>query len=502
MTADRTTAPRFRAPWLLAAGVLGMFLVCPACDRGTVPIPSDLRAGTMYFSGSDASRAPRFGLLEDPGNDRLARACVAGEAVSGLERLGVADLRAHLDSLAAGRVIRLDGGRCGPGFPVFLGARRRALSREADAAATRLAPFVDSLAVRVDSLAGGRRDIAFHLLWSRVMDNAWDAAWRSAFPRDTMPTVIWLAPPERRLAVGTNYEQTVGDGSLALTWAPHFSEHLGPLADRAYELTLLAWRQPVPDDAARAMLARFGVLDTLGGTHLFAYPRGGPLDSALDALARAYGDRAAAAADWAEEGRRLETDPRDLFVILLHEVAYSSFERLAHAGRLDVPRVLTEGSPRTDAASLVTLVTGRAPRPADAAMTTYTRNGWRGSAEVVRRLRLALGADPGDVETRWTLGLSLYDVGRYAEAVTEFGRVAAVARRDTTTRIFADWSRLWIAHSYDALGQRARAIAIYREVARAGETAVQLMMGQYGIGPITARAWAQQRLNAPFRPPR
>ena len=492
--------PRFGLSRLLEAGALAAFLACPSCDRGTAAIPSDLGAATFSFSGSDASRVPRFGLLEDSTYRRLARACVAGETVRALERLGVADLRTHLDSLAAARVIRLDGARCEPGFPVFLGARRRALSREADAAAARLAPVVDSLAARVDSLAGGRRDIAFHLLWSRVMDDAWDTAWRRAFPRDSIPAVRWLALPERRFSVGTNYDQTVGDGSRAVTWAPRFMDHLGPLADHEYELTLLAWRRPVPDDSARAMLARFGVLDSLAGVRLFSYPRGGPLDSALDALAREYGDRAATAADWAEEGRRLATDPRDLFIILLHEVAYSSFERLADSGRLDVPRALAAGSPRTDAASLVSLVTGRPPRPADAAVAAYTRNGWHGSAEVVRRLRLALASDPRDVQTRWMLALSLYDIGRYAEAGAEFRRVTEAARRDTTFGTLVDWSRLWVGHCYDAVGQRSRALAIYRDVARAGDPAAQMMMGQYGIGPITAAAWAAQRLKAPFQP--
>ncbi len=494
--------PRFHASRLPAVAVLGLSLAA-ACAGEHAAVPQDLREATSSFSsGGDFTRLPRFRLLQDSANLRIARACAAGEKLSALEGWSVPDLRARLDSLAAGRVIRLEAGRCGPGFPVFLGARRRALAREADAAAARLAPFVDSLATRVESLAGVRRDAGFHLLWSRVLDNAWDAAWRRAFPRDSMPAVRWLVVPERRCAVGTNYAQTVGDGGLAVTWSPRFTEHLGPLAYHAWELTLLAWRRPVQDDSARATLARFGLLDSLGGARLFAYPRGGTLDSALDALARAYGARAATAVNWTEAGRRLETDPRDLFVILLHEIAYGVFERLAAAGRLEVPRALTAGSPRADAASLVSLVTGRPPRPADAAMAAYTRNDWHGSAEVVRRLRLAADADPRDVETRWILGLSLYDVGRYAEAVTVFERVTAAARRDTTYRPLADWSRLWVGHCFDALGQRARALAVYRDVARTGDPSAQMMMGQYGIGPITPRAWAEQRLRSPFRAPR
>ena len=426
---------------------------------------------------------------------------MAGASLSSLERLGFADLRTRLDTLAAGRVVRLDGERCEAGFPVFLGARRTALTREAEAAAAPLAPFVESLAVRLDSLVGSRRDIGFHLLWSRVMDEAWDAAWRRAFPRDSMPAVRWLVVPERRLAVGTNFDQAVGDGSLAATWAPRFQEHLEPLADLEFEVTKLGWRLPLPDDSARAALSRLGVLDSAGASRLFAYPRGGPLDSALEGMARAYGVRAGSAADWRAVGARLETDPRDLFVILLHEIAYSVYERLAAAGRLDVPSVLTDGSPRTDAARLVSLALGRPPRPGDEAMAAWVRNGYRGSDDVVRQFRLAVAAEPDDARFRFHLGTSLYDIGRYAEAVGEFQRAAAAARRDSSAAILIDWSRIWVGHAYDAQGQRPRALAIYRQVARTGEASEQMMMGQYGIGPVTARAWAEQRLQTPFRGP-
>ncbi len=496
--------PRFTFGARLAlAAALGLPLACTACGGGRPAVPADLIGATANFSGGiDRSRAPRFRPLQDSITLRLARACVAGATMGELERMGITDVRSRLDTLVAARVVRLDGRRCAAGFPVFLGARRAELTREADTAAARLAPFVESLAVRVDSATGGRTDVTFHLLWSRVMDVAWDAAWRRAFPRDSLPVVRWLAVPERRFAVGTNYEQTVGDGGLAVTWATPFTEHLAPLADRGLELTQLAWRRPVTDDSARAALVRFGILDSLGTSHLFAYPAGGPLDSALDALARAYGERAATAADWTEAGRRLGTDPRDLFVILLHEIAYGVFERLSAAGRLEVPRALLAGTPRTDAAGLVSLALGRPPRPGDEAITAYVRNGWRGSEAVVGKLRQAVSTSPGDVELRWTLGVSLYDVGRYDEAAAAFRWVTTAARRDPAHARLVDWSRLWVGHCYDAQGRRADALSVYREVARTGDSTEQMMMGQYGIGPVTARAWARLRLESPFHPPR
>ncbi len=501
MTARRSPLPR--TTFLRTAGALGLSLACSSCGSRSPELPSDLRAAASSFSGGGGrSRLPRLRLLQDSTDARLARACLAGARMRALERLGIEDLRTRLDTLAAGHVIRLAGERCEAGFPVFVGDRRRALAREADAAAARLVPLVESLAVRLDSAVGGRRDVAFHLLWSRVMDADWGAAWERAFPRDSlMPAVTWLAAPEHRFHVGTNYTNSVGDGSLAVTWARGFTAHLDPFARYQLELTKLAWQRPVQDDSARAVLTRLGVVDPLGSLRLFAYPDGGPLDSTLSGLARAYGERAGTVADWTEAGRRFATDPRDLFVILLHEIAYSVFERLAERGRLEVPRVLTAGAPLSDAVRLVSLRTRLAPTARDDAMAAYMRSGWHGSVEAVRELTLALRADPADVQLQWFLGLSLYDVGRYREAIARFERVSVAARRDPGTSLLADWARLWTGHCYDALGERGRALAIYRDVARNGEAQRQLMMGQYGIGPITARAWAERRLRSPFRAP-
>ena len=89
----------------------------------------------------------------------------------------------------------------------------------------------------------------------------------------------------------------------------------------------------------------------------------------------------------------------------------------------------------------------------------------------------------------------------FEDAVGAFEWVTAAARRDSSAQLLYDWSRIWVGHAYDALGQRPRALAIYREVARTGDPSGEMSMDQYRIGPVTARAWAQQRLESPFRVP-
>jgi tetratricopeptide (TPR) repeat protein len=473
-------------------------LAC-GCTRAGAP-PADLAGRAVYFSGQDDRRAPRLRLLEDSVSHQLAEACLRSATRRELERLGIADLEHRLDALLRGNVVRRNGRGCVPGFPVFLGGKRRMLSDLAAAGAERVRPVVDSLLPLLTAMLGKRRDMLFHVLWSRVMDEAWDAAWERAFPHDTLPQVVWVIYPEHPRAVGTNYSGIPGGGSLALTWSPRFTEHLAVLDSLSLELRQLAWERAVADAAARTRLGHLGMLDTLGRSRLLAYPGDSQLDSALRQLAEAYGTAAANAIDWPGAAQSLGYDARDLFVVLLHEVAYDVLARLEADRRLDIPRALTRGAPPTDAVRLASLVLGRPPGPSDEALTAYARNGWHGSAEVVRLLREAVRADSRDPETLWYLGLSEFDVAAYRDAIRTFTALAMLTAGDHAHRLQYDWARLWTGHADDALGERSQAIAVYRRVLVDGDTASTMQMGQYGIGPVTARDWARQRLASPFAP--
>jgi tetratricopeptide (TPR) repeat protein len=489
-----TTRPSHRRALAIAMFVCG-------CSRTAAP-PPDLAARAAYFSGQDDRRAPRLRLLEDSVSHRLAEACLRSATRRDLERLGIADLEQRLDTLVGGHVVRRSGSGCEAGFPVFFGAKRRILRDLAAAGAGRVRPVVESLLPSLTALLGQRRDMVFHVLWSRVMDEAWDAAWRRAFPEDTLPLVVWVTYPEHPRAVGTNYSSVPGGGSLALTWSPRFTEHLAALDSLSLELRQLAWGRAVADSAAQARLADLGMLDTQGRSRVFAYPAKSPLDSALRRMAEAYGATAADALDWPDAARRLGYDARDVFVVLLHQVAYDVLAELEAGKRLEVPQAVPQGAPAADAARLTSLVLGRPPGPTDEALTAYARNGWHGSAEVVRLLREAVRRDARDPETRWYLGLSEFDVAAYRDAIVTFTALATLTADDAAHRLEYDWARLWIGQAHDALGERSQAIAVYRRVLATGDTAAAMQMGQYGIGPVTARDWARQRLASPFAPHR
>ncbi len=469
------------------------------CGGPQVSEDLNVPEAASYFSGaSNRERTPRLGLLRDSTNNRITVACIAGISVSQLEAPAIDDLDERLRVLTEGKVLKIADGRCSPAFPVFVGRDREVLAGIADAGAADLRPLVGRLIGRLESELGDRREMLFHLLWSRVIDVIWSDAWDLAFSDDELPVVAWVAQPPHSFTVGTNYAFLPGDASLAITWSPNFSEHLSRFPDFNYELLLAAWGEEIEDVEAKAELEAYGVLDRSGESRLFSYPDGAHLDEALGEMAMEYAAAVAVAYDWEEVAQRLGIHPGDAFVVLLHELAYAIFEDLYEAAVLEIPSLLLRRGGTERAVELVSVVRGEPPAPSDKAMALYMKNGWHGSAEVVAQFREVLRTDPDDVELLWYLGLSLYDIEEYGEAVWAFGRVLDLAEGDPDRLFERDWSRIWIGHVCDVTGQRERAVTYYQSVLDSPETSGRGMMGQYNIGPVDVKEWAAQRLETPF----
>ena len=305
--------------------VRGSLLAALVCVTGACSAQAPAHLVRIYdaawfFSSGNPARVARLSLLRDSVNNRIVNLCLPGTPVA---RLDAPDIDRRLQDLTNGRVLRVQDGMCRVAFPVFIGRRRDSLATVAGQIAVALKDQATQT-VRALRAAGVDDRMAFHLLWSRVIDRIWNEAWeRSGLPGD-LPAVAWVLSPAHEYAVGTNYMQVAGGGSLALTWAPPFTEHLSPLSDAAWDLTLIAWHRVLDGDSPVPALTTYGVLDEEGQSHLFAYPIGGPLDRLMDSLAVEYAAVAGQSCDWEREARRFGIDAGDLFVVLLHETAYAS----------------------------------------------------------------------------------------------------------------------------------------------------------------------------------
>jgi tetratricopeptide (TPR) repeat protein len=459
----------------------------------------DLYEQRMAFTGGiNRSDWPSFSLLRDSANQKIAKRCIEGASHRDLAALDVPNLEDRLAALLEGNVLISQGDMYTTGFPVITGDRRERLDSIAVSAAGTLEPLADSM-IGVLREAFQEEHLLFHLLWSRVIDEIWFESWQHLYPdQPGPPDVVWIVHPAHPYAVGTNYLGLPGGGNLALTWSEQFTDHLSALSEIRFDLYQSAWNLSVADTAARRSLETFGFVDDEDTFTGFAYRDGDDFDDLVERLRDRYAEAVAAACDVDSAGEVLGLDIGETYVVLLHEVAYALFEQLSGSGSLTVPPALLEGGSTRLAKNLASLVLDRPPGIEDEALALFMKAGWHGTPEGVEKFKEVLVDKPDDPNILLYLGMSLYDLESYDEAIQTFQRLSLVTARDSTRADMPDWCSIWIGHIHDVTGNREQALRFYRPVAESGDSLQMRQFGQYNIGPTTAKAWAGERITAPW----
>jgi tetratricopeptide (TPR) repeat protein len=476
-------------------------LICLGCtsdEPGETKPPNYLIMA--YSAGEATAGLPHTDLLEDPQNQSLLRACSQGASLRELTRLPVDSLEQRMDRMCRGSVLNCEDSVYRPTFPLFAGADRDRLDSIADWYANQLVSDVRLLLEEMGSCGDVKPDERFHVLWSMVMDDCWYSIWERLKPTEPgPPQVCWIVDPPHEYTVGTNFWQLPGGSMAAATWSPDCDEHLESLTRLRLGLLRAAWQMPVNDSVGEALLGKYGLLDADRTYPGMIWRDSTPFASQLEkwkdryseAVTRSLGLKSAATALGLPEGQT--------FVILLHEVAYALFRQLADNHDLEFPEVLKTGRPTDQTVDLISVQLVRRPLPEDVVEALWMANSYHGTDEIVNLIREILATDPDNLGKRLLLGMSLYDLERYDEAVVEFQELSARAAADMKTKQLFDWSRIWLGHVYDARGERVKALEWYQAVMDDGSPDSKMSFGQYRIGPIDAVTWARERIATPFR---
>jgi hypothetical protein len=278
--------------------------------------PLDLSDSFYSFSGnaSGARRTVDRELLKDGMTADILRACAEGCSLSSLETEAAGVDEARLRELVASGVLEVQGKGYRSGLPVVLGPRRVQLQGIVDSATRSLVGPVTSILERLAAEVPDR-GLLFHLMWSRVLDEAWQDAWEAVYPGTPGPPAVnWVIAPGHPNAVGTNYDQLPGDGSIAVTWSPVSARHIRPVMQFRFDLNRAAWRGGV-GGPARPALAALGLIDASGRFRGFAYHTGDAVDRLLRRLAAEYASLAAKAYDYNGLSTTLGMPRGELFVI-------------------------------------------------------------------------------------------------------------------------------------------------------------------------------------------
>jgi tetratricopeptide (TPR) repeat protein len=326
------------------------------------------------------------------------------------------------------------------------------------------------------------------------MDRSWGRAWQQAFGQGGPPTTEWRIYPEHPFSVGTNYGIGIGEDSLAVTWNSRKNCNTQVVFSSELELNRAGWGHPVKSSPRAETLQRLGLFDSEMSFRGFAYHRGDRLDEVLRKLSNDYADLVARAYDYEQLGKFLNIPADELFVIVLHETAYAIFEALNRAGKLEFPAVLKNGADTRGCRSLVSVLLLKPPAIEDEAMSLYHTT--PGSPQTVEAFRQLAREKPEDWHALLYLGLSLYDAKNYREAIETFQKLSKVSEAQQAK--IHGWSHIWIGHMYDLLGEREAAIQQYQSALASKDANDTWQFSQYNIGPITTKAWAQERIATPF----
>ena len=326
--------------------------------------PFDAESEILYFSGQDVGfPVPDFRLAEDPTNNFIIGAVLNGATPEDLRRRGIEDANERLERLVRGRFLTVAEGSYKLPFPVISGERRQALDALVNARAGPVVPRVAAMLDRLAHAVGGRRDVLFHLVWSRVMDTFWWPAWQATHPgkKGWTPRVAWAIRPRHPYQVGTNYDSLPGNGVVAITWARGASAHITPIMEARADLARIAWGMAPSDPRSAQMLSTAGCLDSAGKVRALFYRDGDAVDKLTRKLAREYAMAVAKLYDYDALAPQFGVAPGQFFVIVHHETAYAIYGALIAQGRLPFPSSLTQPADPGTCAELVSLQLNKRP---------------------------------------------------------------------------------------------------------------------------------------------
>lgn len=451
------------------------------------------------FSGDPTGyTSPDLDLLEDSVNSKIGNACLSGATRTDLQNLGIHDINIRLEKLLAGHVLILKGNKYFLGIPVIIGDSREELAAVVEKKARAISPRIASMLGRVREASGGNDSIVFHLLWSRVMDQVWDQTWKlEGRPGNGPPLVDWLIDPPQPKVFGTNYWSK----DIAVTWSAYTSCHSHIVLDSRLLLLKAAWRQKIDMDTGRTReLQNLGLLDDEGHFHGFAMHLGDPADKILEQLRVEYARLVAEAYDYEQLSRKWHVPSNQLWVILLHETAYSVFADLTASGKLRIPAVLTGVGDLRGCRNAISLLLEKSITATDELEDLFRQTGWRGNEKVATQARRILASDANNSEALYYLGLSLFETREYHEALKTFKRLSEIPSSAGNNKQAI--AHLWMGHLLDLEKQRAKAIQQYRIVIESSQADTTINYSGYHLGPTTLRAWAAERIKTPYsRPP-
>jgi hypothetical protein len=269
-----------------------LILLAALCGSSFAQVSDNPIDQMSFFGGSRPNHIPRAidFLTQDSTAKTIATACLPGATITDLQFLKLDSLDLYLSRLTRDSLLYLKDGRYYLTVPVFVGDKRERLRQVTYDASAKLVPVIDSMIPRLEKLLGDRREMLFHLLWSRVIDANWWPLYSAQFDgKGTPPSLAWVVYPAHPYFVGTNFWSMQDQDEMAITWANPCLSCPGPIQGNRL---FIIGESPLSSlsESQRLSLLERGCIDSSGQPRVYAYCTDGDVDRLFDKFKEEYAD--------------------------------------------------------------------------------------------------------------------------------------------------------------------------------------------------------------------
>ncbi|HDZ69215.1 MAG TPA: hypothetical protein ENH43_02210 [Phycisphaerales bacterium] len=311
----------------------------------------------LYFNNYNAGID--WNALSDLKNNPILNACMTEVTAEKLESLQIPDLKARLQKLQRGKLVRKVGTNYKLAFPAIWGEKKDKLQKIVENTASKVLPKAEQIIKKITPYLKNRKEMLYHVVWSIVMDGP--IAWNTLNVElkkqlkktdSSITATTWLKYPNHPYRVGTNTYSDIQNGAVKITWSrttptPSIVHQI----IKKYESELIQSvtnSQPLKGQKARQALAQYGLVDEKGIGRVYIIDPASETAQTFGKVSRKFANEVMTDIDVQEAAKMLGVTPAQALVIVYHELCYELLERLAAKRILEVPKIVLKPAVGTD----------------------------------------------------------------------------------------------------------------------------------------------------------
>ncbi len=428
-------------------------------------IPEEYFLGLAYLG--DYREAWNTQVLLDPILGKLFLKLQSGATRQELSELETPDLDLALDDLTSARMVRLQGGRYRPAFPVIQGEAGSAFTSTVQKAADGIYPELRPLLKKAKK-AAAKEKVApwlYALVWSEVFDSRMaeetlvDAgALEARRMRDE--GYLWLQLPRDRSLVGVD---RYGSGSETLQYVYNPISYIN-VAVQDFEMRyriLDGSLAPIPwdDEASVEGMTGFGILNAEKKVTVPALKKNSALLGLLRQASQLYVKRALAALRSEALAKTLDVPRDEAFAAAFATLGFRLLDKAVGDKLVREPAYLAdENSPSSKLVETLIVTADESVHPLERAYYLYDRNDFTGC---IRQVDDYLKDHPEDPEALFRKGIAYMKLRKYPEALESFQR--GIARPTGPDDVWRGWLLIRKGNTLDVLQRRDEAMQCYQQ---------------------------------------